>query len=291
MAVAEPFSVALPKLRGRNRPQFEMLRRVGWLDRVALGAFILVTLVAIFAKVLAPHSASATPGDPFLAPGHGGFLLGTDDVGRDIFSRVLLGIQSTWLAALLVIGSGVLFGGLVGLIAGATGGWVDTILMRFTDTFLALPGPVLAITIVAALGPSLWHTLIAVMIVWWPLYARIVRGEVKALATRPHMEAARLAGAGRLRLMFRHLLPGAVPSTLVAASLDVSALVITLSSLSFLGLGAPAPAPELGAMSARGITYLLQYWWVSVIPALAVFAVAVIANIAGDGARDLMGDR
>jgi peptide/nickel transport system permease protein len=105
------------------------------------------------------------------------------------------------------------------------------------------------------------------------------------------MEAARLAGAGRLRLMFRHLLPGAVPSTLVAASLDVSALVITLSSLSFLGLGAPAPAPELGAMSARGINYLIEFWWVPVIPALAVFFVAVVANLAGDGARDLIGDR
>ncbi len=291
MAVAEPFTVTLPKLRGRNRPQFEMLRRVGWLDRVAMGLFILVTFIALFAKVLAPHSASATPGAPFLSPGHPGFPLGTDDVGRDIFSRVLLGIQSTWLAALLVIGSGVLFGGFVGLVAGATGGVIDTILMRFTDIFLALPGPVLAITIVAALGPSLWHTLIAVMIVWWPLYSRIVRGEVRALANRPHMEAARLAGAGRLRLMFRHLMPGAVPSTLVAASLDVSALVITLSSLSFLGLGAPAPAPELGAMSARGITYLLEYWWIAVIPALAVFAVAVVANIAGDGARDLIGDR
>ena len=143
----------------------------------------------------------------------------------------------------------------------------------------------------AALGPSLWHTLIAVMIVWWPLYARIVRGEIRALASRPHMEAARLAGAKRFRLMFRHLMPGAIPSTVVAASLDVSALIITLSSLSFLGLGAPAPAPELGAMSARGINYLIQYSYIPVIPALAVFFVAVVANLAGDGARDLMGDR
>jgi peptide/nickel transport system permease protein len=291
MAVAEPFSVALPKLRGRTRPRFEALRRVGWLDRAAIAAFLLVTFVAIFAKALAPHSASATPGEPFLPPLHGGFLLGTDDVGRDIFSRVLFGIQSAWLSAFVVIGSGVLFGGLVGLVAGANGGWIDSALMRFTDVFLALPGPVLAITIVAALGPSLWHTLIAVMIVWWPLYARIVRGEVRALASRPHMEAARLAGAGRLRIMFRHLMPGAIPSTVVAASLDVSALLITLSSLSFLGLGAPAPAPELGAMSARGIPYLIEYWWVPVIPALAVFFIAAVANLAGDGVRDVIGDR
>ncbi len=291
MAVAEPFTVQLPKLRGRNRPQFEMLRRVGWLDRLALAAFAGVTLIAIFAKAIAPYSPSATPGDPFISPGHGGFYFGTDDVGRDIYSRVLFGIQSTWFSALIVIASGVLIGGLIGLVAGASGGWLDSALMRITDVFLALPGPVLAITIVAALGPSLWHTLIAVMIVWWPLYARIVRGEVRALASRPHMEAARLAGAKRFRLMFRHLMPGAIPSTVVAASLDVSALIITLSSLSFLGLGAPAPAPELGAMSARGINYLIQYSYIPVIPALAVFFVAVVANLAGDGARDLMGDR
>lgn len=292
MAVAEPFQVALPRsARLRRSPRLEALGRVGWIDRVAFIGVIAVTFIAIFAPLIAPHSASATPGAPFLHPFHGGFLLGTDDVGRDIFSRVLFGIRSNWLSALLVISSGVLIGGLVGLVAGATGGWIDAVLMRITDIFLALPGPVLAITIVAALGPSLWHTLIAVMIVWWPLYARIVRGEVRALASRPHMDAARLAGVGRVRLMFRHLMPGAVPSTVVAASLDVSALIITLSSLSFLGLGAPAPAPELGAMSARGVDYLISYSWVPLIPALAVFAVAVVANLAGDGARDLIGDR
>jgi peptide/nickel transport system permease protein len=292
VAVAEPFRVELPRsVRLRRSPRLEALRRVGWIDRVAFAGVAVVTIIAVFAPLIAPHSASATPGQPFIHPFSGGFLLGTDDVGRDIFSRVLFGISSTWLSALFVISSGVLIGGLVGLVAGASGGWIDAVLMRITDIFLALPGPVLAITIVAALGPSLWHTLIAVMIVWWPLYARIVRGEVRALASRPHMEAARLAGVGRFRLTFRHLMPGAIPSTIVAASLDVSALIITLSSLSFLGLGAPAPAPELGAMSARGINYLIEYSYVPLIPALAVFAVAIVANLAGDGARDLIGDR
>jgi peptide/nickel transport system permease protein len=291
MAVADPFPVTPPRRVRLGLPGADGLRRVAWVDRVAFAGVGLVTLVAVFAPVIAPYSASATPGKPFTKPFHGGFWLGTDDVGRDIFSRVIYGTRSTWLAALLVIASGVLIGGLIGLAAGATGGWVDAVLMRFTDIFLALPGPVLAITIVAALGPSLWHTLIAVMIVWWPLYARIVRGEVRALAHRPHMDAARLAGVGRLRLAFRHLMPGAVPATVVAASLDVSALVLTLANLSFLGLGAPAPAPELGAMSARGITYLIEYWWVPVMPALAVFAVAIVANLAGDGARDVIGDR
>jgi peptide/nickel transport system permease protein len=292
VAVAEPFRVELPRsVRLRRSPRLEALRRVSWIDRFVFAAVAVVTLIAVFAPLIAPHAASATPGKPFTHPFSHGFLLGTDDVGRDIFSRVLFGISSTWLSALLVISSGVLIGGLVGLVAGASGGWIDAVLMRITDIFLALPGPVLAITIVAALGPSLWHTLIAVMIVWWPLYARILRGEVRALASRPHMEAARLAGVGRLRLTFRHLMPGAIPSTIVAASLDVSALIITLSSLSFLGLGAPAPAPELGAMSARGINYLIEYSFVPLIPALAVFVVAVVANLAGDGARDLIGDR
>jgi peptide/nickel transport system permease protein len=292
VAVAEPFRVELPRsVRLRRSPRLEALRRVAWIDRVAFAGVAVVTIIAVFAPFIAPHSASATPGQPFIHPFSGGFLLGTDDVGRDIFSRVLFGISSTWLSALFVISSGVLIGGLVGLVAGASGGWIDAVLMRITDIFLALPGPVLAITIVAALGPSLWHTLIAVMIVWWPLYARIVRGEVRALASRPHMEAARLAGVGRFRLTFRYLMPGAIPSTIVAASLDVSALIITLSSLSFLGLGAPAPAPELGAMSARGINYLIEYSYVPLIPALAVFAVAIVANLAGDGARDLIGDR
>jgi peptide/nickel transport system permease protein len=275
MAVADPFVVTPPKRVRPGLPGAESLRRVAWVDRVAFAGVGLVTLVAAFAPVIAPYSASATPGKPFTPPLHGGFWLGTDDVGRDIFSRVIYGTRSTWLAALLVIASGVLVGGLIGLAAGSAGGWVDAVLMRFTDIFLALPGPVLAITIVAALGPSLWHTLIAVMIVWWPLYARIVRGEVRALASRPHMDAARLAG----------------PATVVAASLDVSALVLTLANLSFLGLGAPAPAPELGAMSARGITYLIEYWWVPVMPALAVFAIAIVGNLAGDGARDVIGDR
>jgi peptide/nickel transport system permease protein len=239
---------------------------------------------------VAPYKPNLIAGDAFIGPGRH-FLLGTDEVGRDIFSRVLFGLRTSWFAALAVITSGVLIGGLIGLVAGAAGGWVDDVLMRITDVFLALPSPILAIAVVAALGPSLRHTLIAVAIVWWPFYSRIVRGEVKALAARPHVEAARLAGAGPVRLAVRHLLPGAIPATMVTASLDVGNLVITLAGLSFLGLGAPAPAPELGAMAARGLTYLLQEWWVPVMPGLAVMFLALLANLAGDGLRDLLGDR
>jgi peptide/nickel transport system permease protein len=293
MAVAEPVlqleRTAPPRVRRRLRDT--AAGRVSFVDWLAIGGLIAVTLLCVVVPLLAPHSATTPAGQPFVAPGKSGFLFGTDEVGRDVLTRVLFGLRASWLASLVVIASGVLIGGLIGLVAGATGGWVDGALMRFTDVFLALPGPVLAIAVVAALGPSLQHTLIAVAIVWWPFYARIVRGEIRALASRPHLEAARLAGAGRVRLMWRHLLPGALPATLVTASLDVGNLVLTLAALSFLGLGAPAPAPELGAMAARGLPYLLEHWYVPVMPALGVFFLAFVANLAGDGLRDLIGDR
>ena len=150
---------------------------------------------------------------------------------------MLYGARASWFAALVVVAIGLLIGGLVGLIAGATGGWVDSVLMRITDAFLSLPAPVLAIAVVAALGPGFVHTLIAVSIVWWPFYARLVRGEVARLAARPHVEAAKLAGVGRIRLALRHLLPGATPNALVAASLDIGTLILTLA-------GAVVPRPR-----------------------------------------------
>ena len=247
-----------------------------------------VTIVAVAVPLLAPHDPLLPVGMPLQAPGTHGFLLGSDSIGRDILSRVLYGVRSSWYAALVVVAVGLLFGGLVGLIAGATGGWVDAVLMRITDGFLSLPAPVLAIAVVAALGPGFVHTLIAVSIVWWPFYARLVRGEVARLAARPHVEAAKLAGVSRFRLAGRHLLPGAVPNALVAASLDLGTLILTLAALSFLGLGQSAPAPELGADSARNLSYFLQQWWIPVMPGLGVLVLALIGNIAGDCLRNLM---
>jgi peptide/nickel transport system permease protein len=292
VAIAEPYvAPSAGTLRGRAFVRVRRRRsRAAVIDRIAIGLLVLITLSALFTSVIAPYKPNLIAGSSFAHPGSK-FLLGTDEVGRDIFSRVLFGIRTSWFSAIVVIASGVIIGGLIGLVAGTAGGWVDDVLMRITDFFLALPGPILAIAVVAALGPSLTHTLIAVSIVWWPFYSRIVRGEVKALAARPHLEAARLAGVGRVRLAVRHLLPGAVPATMVTASLDVGNLVVTLAVLSFLGLGAPAPAPELGAMAARGLTYLLQEWWVPVMPGLALLFLALVSNLAGDGLRDLLGDR
>ncbi|WP_273732420.1 ABC transporter permease [Mycolicibacterium septicum] len=289
MAIA----VAFPTLAsGRTR------LRLSWswprstvLNWAGFSMVIVLTLLVIAVPLIAPHDPLTPVGMPLQAPGKNGFLLGTDSVGRDILSRVLYGARSSWFAALVVVAVGLAIGGLVGLIAGASGGWIDSLLMRITDAFLSLPAPVLAIAVVAALGPSFVHTLIAVSIVWWPFYARLVRGEVARLAARPHVEAAKLAGVSRFRLATRHLLPGAVPNALVAASLDLGTLILTVAALSFLGLGQAAPAPELGADSARNLSYFLQQWWIPVMPGLGVLVLALVGNIAGDCLRNLMKNR
>lgn len=275
---------------GRSRASRRFVQKFGRLglsNRVGLALLALITVALVFVPLLVPHEPLDTVGANFTKPFSGGFLLGTDDQGRDLLSRILVGMRVTWFAAFLVIASGIVIGGIIGLAAGMAGGWVDALLMRFTDVFLAMPGPLLALAVVSALGAGLGHTLLAVMLVWWPFYARIVRGEVRSIMSRSHVEAARMGGAGRLRLAFRHVLPGTVGPVLVTASLDIGALILTLAGLSFLGLGSPAPAAELGAMSARGLTYLLTKWWVPLMPALGVFFLVFVANVAGDAVRDL----
>jgi peptide/nickel transport system permease protein len=263
------------------------LRHVGKLEIVALFAFIGLTVFLLFVPLLLPHGPTDAVGKSLTGPtAH--HWMGIDEQSRDVFSRVLAGMRTSWFSAFAVITSGVLVGGTIGLAAGMSGGWVDNLLMRITDVFLALPGPLLVLAVVSALGPSLQHTLVAVGIVWWPFYARIVRGEVRAIASRSHVEAARMGGAGRLRVAFRHVVPGTFGAVLVTASLDIGALLLTLAGLSFLGLGSPAPAPELGAMTSRGLSYLFDAWWVPLFPALGVFILAFVGNLAGDGVRDVV---
>jgi len=263
-----------------------MARPTAW---ALVGLLVAVTLVALFARQLAPYNPIQPVGALNLPPLSAGHLLGTDGIGRDLLSRTLIGIQVSWLSALVVVASGLLIGGTIGLVAGATGGWVDSLLlMRITDLFLALPGALVAIAIVAALGPGLFNTLIGVALVWWPYYARIVRGETKALAARPHVEAAKLAKVGRVRILTRHLLPGVVPTAVITASLDIGNVVLLLAALSFLGLGQQSPAPELGADTARALSQLLSQWWVPGIPGLAVLLLTLIANLGGDAIRSLI---
>lgn len=276
--------------RGRLRPVSiggtRLARPMAW---ALVGLLGLVTLVAVFARQLAPYNPVQPVGPLNLPPFSPGHLLGTDGIGRDLLSRTLIGIQVSWLSALVVVASGLLIGGTIGLIAGATGGWVDSVfLMRVTDLFLALPGALVAIAIVAALGTGLVNTLIGVAIVWWPYYARIIRGETKALAARPHIEAAKLAGVSRPRILTRHLLPGVVPTAVVTASLDIGNVVLLLAALSFLGLGQRAPSPELGADTARSLSQLLSQWWVPGVPGIAVLVLSLVANLGGDAVRNLV---
>jgi peptide/nickel transport system permease protein len=294
MAIAQPY-VPVPLVRVPSRSNVALalnqyFRGTSVSSWIAFAALAGMFLVAIFAHVLAPFDPLVPAGKPMTAPSAENWL-GTDTVGRDLLSRVLVGMSTSWWGALGVVASGVVIGGVIGLIAGAFGGIVDSMLMRITDVFLSLPGPILAIAVVAALGPSYIHTLIGVSIVWWPLYTRIVRAEVRKLRASPHMEAARIAGAGWWRQLTRHLLPGAVPVTIITASLDIAALVLLLSGLSFLGLGAPQPAPELGAMSAQGMTHIFSAWWIPIFPAVAVGVIAIVSNFAGDALRDRIRDR
>jgi peptide/nickel transport system permease protein len=292
MAVAE-FYVPTPLVRYRSRAGLavrQYFQGTSVPSYVAFGALAMMFVVAIFARQIAPFDPLAAVAQPMSAP-NATNLLGTDTVGRDVLSRVLCGMQTSWFGALAVVAFGVFFGGLVGLLAGTFGGWFDAVLMRVTDAFLSLPGPILALAVVAALGRSYTNTLIGVAIVWWPLYTRIVRSEVRRLRVSPHMEAAQIGGASWWRLMYRHLLPGAIPVTIVTASLDVAALVLMVAGLSFLGLGAPQPAPELGSMSAQGVTYIFSAWWIPIMPAVAVALIAIVANFAGDAIRDRIRDR
>jgi peptide/nickel transport system permease protein len=283
MAAVEPVAIDGRGIPARSR--FQPVRGLGLPMWVAVGALGLITLIAVFAPVLEPHDPRLAAGPAFHPPSWT-FPFGTDAAGRDMFSRVIAGVQSTWLSALGVITVGLLVGGAIGLVAGAAGGWLDGLLMRTTDLFLALPAAVLAIAVVAALGPSLLNTLIAVSILWWPYYARVIRVEVRSLAARPHLEAAKLAGTSRRRRLLRHLLPGAIPVSIVAASLDIANAIIILATLSFLGLGAQPPAPELGSMTASGASDLLNAWWLAIIPGIAIFVLCMVGNLAGDVIRD-----
>ncbi|QTI70532.1 ABC transporter permease [Gordonia polyisoprenivorans] len=245
-------------------------------------ALVGLTALILLGPILAPHD----PVQPIGAANQGllspNALLGTDAVGRDVLTRTLYGMRTSWLAALTIVAVGLTVGAVIGAVAGAIGGWVDAVLMRTTDLFLALPGALVAIAVVAALGPSLSNTIIGISLVWWPYYARVIRGEVRALAGRPHVAAAQLAGAGRLRVITHHIAPGVVPTAVVAASLDIGNAILLLAGLSFLGLGQRQPAPELGADTATGMQQILTEWWVPVVPAVAVLVLSLIANLAGD---------
>jgi peptide/nickel transport system permease protein len=256
-----------------------------------LGIIVVLLLVAIFAPVIAPHPADAGsvthPVDALTAPG-GGHLLGTDQLGRDVFTRVLYGARTSLLIVLGVLALSALIGVPLGIVAGATGGWVDDVIMRITDIFLAFPALLLALALATVLTPSAEHAALAIAVTWWPWYARLARGSAAAIAGRGYVEAARALGVPRWRVLARHVLPNALPPTIVQLSLDAAGIMLTAAALSFLGLGAQDPTPEWGLMVNQGQGLLETNWWVAIPPGLAIVVAAVGFNLLGDGLRTLL---
>jgi len=273
-----------------------MIRLLKANQLIAAGGLIvlLIFVVAVFAPLLAPYPAdagSAThPENALLAPSltH---LFGTDQVGRDVFSRVLYGARISPVIALVVLLLACAAGVPLGVAAGYFGGAADEVIMRVTDVFLAFPSLLLALAFVAVLPASLTVVTIAIAITWWPWYARLIRGQAASVAGRPYVEACRALGIPRWRILLRHVLPNSVTPLIVQVSLDAGGVILTISALSFLGLGAQDPVPEWGLMVAEGENYFTTGWWLVTFPGLAILITALAFNLLGDGLRDALDPR
>ena len=268
---------------------------LGWLAlagnplaMVGLAIVLALIVVAAAAPLLATASPTAQVLTDRLQPPGAGHWLGTDELGRDIYSRIVYGARLTlYIVGLVAILVGPI-GLLVGTVAGYVGGWLDTVLMRITDIFLAFPRFILALAFVAALGPGIENAIIAIAITTWPPYARIARAETLTLRHADFIAAASLQGASTPRIIWGHIMPMCTSSLIVRLTLDMAGIILTAAGLGFLGLGAQPPLPEWGAMISSGRQYLLEQWWVATIPGLAIFVVSLGFNLLGDGLRDVM---
>jgi peptide/nickel transport system permease protein len=247
---------------------------------------IVVALVAILAPLLAPYGPNAQDLAQRLQPPNAAHWLGTDELGRDILSRLIYGARVTLGIVALVSAVTAPVGLVLGCAAGYFGGWVEAALMRVTDVFLALPRLILALAFVAALGPGIENAVLAIAIVSWPPYARVARAETLALRRAEFIDAARLAGASGGRIVLRHVMPLCLPSVIVRLSLDMAGVVLIAAGLGFLGLGAQPPTAEWGAMIATGRQYMLDHWWVAAMPGIAIAVLSLAFNLLGDGLRD-----
>jgi len=216
------------------------------------------------------------------------FLLGTDAVGRDILSRLLFGARYSLFIGIVVTAIALVVGILVGVVAGYFRGWVDTVIMRLMDIILAFPSLLLALTLVAVLGPGLDNAMIAIALVYQPHFVRLTRAAVMSEKTRDYVVAARVAGAGPLRLMFRTILPNCMAPLIVQATLSFSNAILDAAALGFLGMGAQPPTPEWGTMLAEAREFILRAWWVVTLPGLAILITVLAINVMGDGLRDAL---
>jgi peptide/nickel transport system permease protein len=250
-----------------------------------------IVVVALLAPLLAPFPGDAgTATHPFavLHPPSAQHWFGTDNVGRDVLSRVLYGARISPLIALIVLLIAGAIGIPLGLAAGYFGGWLDEVIMRVTDIFLAFPPLLLALAFAAVLPATLTTVIIAIAISWWPWYVRLIRGQAASVTGRPYIEACRALGIPRRRIILRHILPNSITPLIVQMSLDVGGVILTASALSFLGLGPQDPIPDWGLMVAEGQGYFTTAWWAVTFPGIAILLTAFAFNLLGDGLRDLL---
>jgi len=256
-----------------------------------LAVIVLFGLLALMAPVLAPYDPLAQDIPNGLAPPAPDHWMGTDKLGRDIYSRMLYGARISLLSGLGVVVMAGAVGIVVGLIAGYRGGWLDEALMRVTDIFFAFPSLILAMAIAGALGPSLQNALIAVAVVTWPVYARLTRGQVLVLRDREFVQAARAVGAGHWLILRRHIFPNTLSPLLVQASFEMGTVILAVAGLSFIGFGAQPPTPEWGVMISEGRNYITTHWWLTFFPAVAMLLAVAGFNLVGDGLRDVLDPR
>lgn len=257
-----------------------------------IGAAIVVicVLAALLAPWITPHPEHVGAAVNFRArhlPPSSEYLFGTDNVGRDIFSRVVFGMRISLLLALVVLGTAVPVGTVLGMLAGYFGGWVEAVIMRLTDIALAIPPLVMALAVAAVLSPNLINSLMAISALWWTWHTRLIYSITRQIRSQEFIEAAETLGASKFHILFREILPNCVSALAVKTSLDCGFVILVGASLSFLGLGIQPPTPDLGTMVAQGAAFLPDYWWESVLPGAAILFVALGFNLLGDGLRDL----
>ncbi len=262
------------------------------LNLAGLAILAALVLVALLAPWIAPHDPlRQILSERLLPPGAPAHWLGTDQLGRDILSRLIAGSRITLGIAILVVAIVVPIGVLIGTTAGFAGGFVDSVLMRLTDIALAFPKIVLALAFAAALGPGVVNAVVAISITAWPAYARLARAETIRIAQADYIHAARLQGASATRILLRYIVPMCLSSVIVRATLDMAGIILTVAGLGFLGLGAQPPSPEWGFMVASGRNVLLDAWWVATLPGAAILLVSLAFNLLGDGLRDVLDPR